>query len=56
MLRQLISDAASELERKIASQNERIRQKSEQISRLQDTIEKLREGDHESPSITGTKS
>lgn len=40
----------SELERKIASQNEVIRQKSAQISRLQDTIEKLREGELESPN------
>lgn len=38
----------SELERKIASQNEVIRQKSAQISRLQNTIEKLREGESES--------
>jgi uncharacterized coiled-coil protein SlyX len=38
----------SELERKIATKNEVIRQKSAQITRLQATIEKLREGSRES--------
>jgi hypothetical protein len=45
---------ARTLERKIASQKEVIRQKSAQISRLQDTIQKLREGESESQSNGGT--